>query len=96
MDDIEKQTAEMMFFIPPEGTKTGDTIKGRSPGTNYTFREPKGEYRGKPDTQSVPFEDGKKIRRQIEETLRSEGIDTSGKVSYALRRAVRWLKELPC
>ena len=95
MDDIERQTAEMMFFIPPKGTKPGDTIEGRSPGTNYIFRGSKGEYRGKTDTQSVPFKEGRRIRRQIEDMLRSEGIDTSSTISYTLKRTLRWLSELP-
>ncbi len=84
---------EMMFFIPPEGTRFGDTAQGSGITEAITYIGPDGEVRGTADLQYLPIEQGILVREKIEETLRAKGIDQSSEISYAFKRIRRWVSE---
>jgi hypothetical protein len=88
----EKEKTGMMFHTPPKGTQFGDQCERRHSGV-YVFTGPKGEYRGTADSEWLVFQEGRIVRRAIEDTLRGEGRDTSGSLSYFLRRVRRRIAE---
>lgn len=64
-DDNEK----ISFFLPPKGTKLGDSYEGNAL-IGYHFISPEGEDRGIAELHVVPTEIGLKIMKKIDELMK--------------------------
>ncbi|MFA6918064.1 MAG: hypothetical protein WC285_04535 [Candidatus Gracilibacteria bacterium] len=84
---------EITVFVPPVGTRFGDTVEGDGSSTPITYTSPEGEVRGTATIQVLPLEEGLAVRRAIEKALRVKGIDTSSRLAYAWGRVQRWFIE---
>ncbi len=64
------EEAKMTFWVPPEGTKRGDTLEG-DVRLGFRFSSPEGEVRGIAKMHTVPLALGKEIRDKVEEILKT-------------------------
>lgn len=80
------------FFIPPKGTQRGDILTG-SATHGFTFTSPEGESRGMAEMHVLPRKEGRLVERKMWDSARAQGVDNSGKISYAFRKARVWCQD---